>query len=65
MSSIINNKPTLSLKQLNENLIMLNQSLKGIAPVITTQQVNDILQLSIASNTLTWNWSKSFNYQYK
>lgn len=63
MSSILNNKPALSPRQLIENLIILNQSMKGIIPVITTQKVNDILQLSISSNTLAWNWSKSFNYQ--
>lgn len=65
MSSAINNKSVLSPRQLTENLTMLNQSLKGILPAITTQQVDDILTLTIASSTLAWNWSKSFNYQYK
>ncbi len=65
MSSTINNKSALSPEQLTEDLTMLNQSLKGIIPIITSQHVDAILKLTITSSALAWNWSKSFNYQHK
>lgn len=47
---------------LNEKITVLNQSLKGALPTITTKNINDILRLTIATSS-AWNWSKSFNQQ--
>ena len=62
MNTIIDQKSMLSSSQLHEQLIILNQSVKGILPAINTRNVDDILHLPQQTTALAWNWSKGFNY---
>jgi len=62
MHAIVDEEIMSNSNRLHERLIMLNQSLKGILPVISTQQVDDMLRLTVTTTALAWNWSKGFNY---
>lgn len=61
MNVIIDKNSTTLSNQLHEQLIILNQSVKGTLPVINTRHIDDILHLPLSPTVLAWNWSKSFN----
>jgi len=62
MNTITDQKSMLSSSQLHEQLVILNQSVKGTLPAINTRNVDDILHLPQQTTALAWNWSKGFNY---